>query len=502
MIIGENREGFGATTKRIFLSFKFFFGWIYLGGQLDMSTVSELGRSHLYCSGTKLSSIFYHLWTTFATLTSFVRNMTLFVFFSCLLLSCLPKTGYESTIIGSSSKINTIFSPAGQTKIARDSDGYWFVVVDDDAGTTDYFIKIIYSTTTANPTSSDDWVTTVLVAASGSPVVETVEGTIGAIIIDSNDTLHFVYIEEALGDIRYSYCDNLSEINCTDSWSDPVTLNVDLDNVAIHPTIAVDSDNTPHVIWYQVISRVRNIFYTKANATGGFYADKQMGTATVNKMFPRIAIDTDDTVHIAWQDADESAFCYLKSKDAANTAPALSTWKNSTYDNTTPDNVFTTDANDGRNIRGCSLVIDVYNNVWLGGTIAAGDDINVYRCPAGDNAWDSVSLAINSTYNYQVQLGAAGKGELHMVGINSTSNDVIYRKYTTSGGWDGDDTTIKEGIFEWPCIEKRIRPDSSSCIGLVWGDDTNDDVYWSTVEATPINLMPGAPKALTQREKD
>ena len=73
-----------------------------------------------------------------------------------------------------------------------------------------------------------------LVAASGSPVVETVEGTIGAIIIDSNDTLHFVYIEEALGDIRYSYCNNLSEINRTDSWSNPVTLNDDLDNVALY----------------------------------------------------------------------------------------------------------------------------------------------------------------------------------------------------------------------------------------------------------------------------
>lgn len=124
------------------------------------------------------------------------------------------------------------------------------------------------------------------------------------IVRTENGTLYVVFHQGATRKIQVE-----NSIDEGATWSAPTILSTLAGmaaNSQINARIAVDSNNTLHVVWAGMDGALRNIFYV--NYTGSWSTPIGIwneGNATAYvKAYPAIAIDEGDNVHVSWVGAN------------------------------------------------------------------------------------------------------------------------------------------------------------------------------------------------------
>jgi hypothetical protein len=124
-----------------------------------------------------------------------------------------------------------------------------------------------------------------------------------AIAVDSNDVVHVVFAGRHVGSTGYAqirYCKYTGG-----AWTAPINITVDsvTNNNNFLPSIAVDSNNNLHVVWYGGINGFSwyKIRYSTYNGVSwSSPANISEGVGTYQQTYPSIAVDSSNNVHVVW----------------------------------------------------------------------------------------------------------------------------------------------------------------------------------------------------------
>lgn len=168
------------------------------------------------------------------------------------------------------------------------------------------------------------------------------------IAVDSNNTVHISWYDGTVGiyEIYYTKLDNNGS-----TLVDTIRLtNYDFAR-SCRPTIATDSNNNVHIAWDDERDGNWEIYYTKLDDNGNTLVDDMRITNfSGNSMSPKIAIDTDNNVHIIWEDdRDGNTEIYYTKLD--NNGSTLINVTGLTVDHVTSDDP--------------AIAIDTNNNVHI-----------------------------------------------------------------------------------------------------------------------------------------
>lgn len=183
---------------------------------------------------------------------------------------------------------------AHQRQLVRTSDGTLYVVMRQDPTPRIYVKKSV--------DNGQNWIDQTQISTyAGMNGYDQVDACIA---VDSNDYLHVVWKGKADG---FTTHDQIWYAKYTDSWAAPVRIsdyagmNVNAQWTAF---IAVDSDDYLHVVWDGTATGYAflQIWYTKY--TDSWSAPLRISTlatmATNNQRYPSIAVDSSDNLHAVW----------------------------------------------------------------------------------------------------------------------------------------------------------------------------------------------------------
>ncbi len=228
----------------------------------------------------------------------------------------------------------------GLKAMARDSNGFWYVVW-ENASQTD--IVLAYSTT-STPLNTGGWALVTLVDNAGGGVIAAnpandTSGNYPSICMGLDDVLHFVWrAANASGTCYYATCTTAANAATAGNWSTPLLVSTDITDFSF----ALDYLGTPHLAGRGVTAQ--DLLYTKYDtATTAWLAPKTLSTVLANSTVAadsvNLCTDLDNRVYVAWRpDVTSTSNVYLlASSDAYAVAPASSTWLNLARTTATPD---------------------------------------------------------------------------------------------------------------------------------------------------------------------
>ena len=299
------------------------------------------------------------------------------------------------------------------TLIDSDSNGYTSIAIDSNDNIHISYYKnanggeLTYTTCSSSCSSAFSWTSTVV--DNGQRFLDQ------QITIDANNALHISYYDESNYDLKYAKCS--SSCSSTSSWT---TLLIDSDGqVGRGNSLAVDSNNNPHISYYDFINQ--NLKYatcssscelisswtnTTLDTTGNFGADTS------------IAIDSNDNIHIAY-----TGQFVINVNSLKYATDESGSWLYSTIETGTPsmssgfENSIAIDSND-------NIHISYYNNA--NGLNYATDYTGTWVISTLDTPRFSstryTDIAIDSGDNIHISYSATGVLEVRYVMADSTSN--------------------------------------------------------------------------------
>ena len=119
------------------------------------------------------------------------------------------------------------------------------------------------------------------------------------IAVDTNNNVHITWEDKRDGnyEIYYTKLDNNGN-----TLVDDTRLTTD-SSYSRDPTIAVDTNNNVHITWNDNRDGNYEIYYTKLDNNGNTLVDDtRLTTASSFSEWPAIAVDTNNNVHITWDD--------------------------------------------------------------------------------------------------------------------------------------------------------------------------------------------------------
>jgi len=344
-------------------------------------------------------------------------------------------------------------------QVVRTSDGTLYAVI-NDGGSCE-----VWSSSDGSSWAEQD--------AADNPACNTSTGTrIVAVAVDSSNTLHFVYNDDAsFTDINYipfTTSDNQFGTEATAIIQHSATASyVDID-------IAVDSNDKPHVVITNDQTGTDTVRYTN-KVSGSWKAAVTVDSVSGGFRGPSIAISEDNIPEIS----------HINSTDLDLTAAV---------GNVNDAASFTLQDVDANVLSGLvtSIGIDSSGNTWIGYVDENGatdfvtlvkhndaDAWTTWQAPVtNSNAGDEPSIAINGTDVY--------------VFYDDENADVKYDKYT--GSWLGE-TNLQTGTFQdvkakWSYYNNN---QGGSQIDYLYSDNT--DVYWASLG---LSTATGTPSIKTE----
>jgi len=137
--------------------------------------------------------------------------------------------------------------------------------------------------------------------------MESYPQSVPSIAVDSQDHLHVVWGGKATG---YTVANQIWYAEYTDFWQTPTRVSGygdggDMGNfIQANPCIAVDSDDRLHVVWFgkSPFRAQHQIWYRKYTMSwGGIVRISTYGNMAVNdQLYPSIAVDSQDYLHVVW----------------------------------------------------------------------------------------------------------------------------------------------------------------------------------------------------------
>ncbi|NVM31728.1 MAG: hypothetical protein HWN65_23015 [Candidatus Helarchaeota archaeon] len=281
-----------------------------------------------------------------------------------------------------------------------------------------------------------------------------------SIAIDSQDNIHVVWSDKTPGWWTNSITDYeilYSNYTSVSGWSDPICISDNAskwnDGSSGIPFIAIDNDDDLHVVWddnstgwWRASPADSEIFYV--NRTSSVWgnpipiSDDLTLWNTDTSHFPSIAVDSNDNVHVVWQ-------------DTTDTAPPPIGWDT-------------------------DMEI-LYRNYSSG----VGWGAFIGLSGVGDNDWN------NDLSEFPIIAIDPNTDVLHVVWQDDTNSisewgfdyEIFYSNSTNGGTWTNATALTGIGVNSWNNAYSGvpwITVDNLSRIHVVWHDDTDSPSEWGT----------------------
>ena len=280
------------------------------------------------------------------------------------------------------------------------------------------------------------------------------------IAVGSANSLYLVWSDDRDGNFEIYY-KNHTSIN---GWSNDVRLTNDT-AFSDCPDIDTDSNNTLHVVWYDTRDTDSEIYYKNYSSSGGWSSDVRLTNATGSSLWPDIAIDSSNNLHVVWYDArDSNTEIYYKNYSSSG---------------------------------GWSSDVRLTNNTAISESvhiaIDSGDNLHVvwyderdgnaeiyYKNQTSATGWsDDVRLTNDSGNSYNPDITIDSSNNLHVVWEDERdgNKEIYYKNYTSSGGWSNY-TRLTDDVSS--SNDPQIAKDSGDNLHVVWYDerDGNMEVYY------------------------
>jgi hypothetical protein len=281
--------------------------------------------------------------------------------------------------------------------IAIDSNNYIHVVWPD---LTSGNYEICYKKSTDGGTS---WATKRLTYNSGG-------SDLPVITADSNNHIHVVWRDYSLGYYEIYYK------RSTDGGATWTTKRLTYTNDAQLPAITADSNNNIYVVYRDFSPGNGEIFYKKSTDGGTSWTTKRLTYNSGNSWFPNVAVDTNNHVHVVWQDwTPGNAEIYWK---MSTNGGATWTTKRLTY-------------NSGGSVSpGIAVDSDDHIHVAWNEYTPGNPEIYYKRSTNGGSTWTTKRLAYNSGRSYLPTMVADPNNNIHVVWHDETPGnfEIYYKK--------------------------------------------------------------------------
>jgi len=340
-----------------------------------------------------------------------------------------------------------------------------------------------------------------------------------AVAIDSVNIIHVVWFDDTPGNSEIYY---KKSTNGGASWSVNQRLTWN-SGYSSDPSIALDSGDSIHVVWYDDTPGNDEIYHQKSTAGGKSWSPAQRITWTSgSSTAPAIAIDSAGALHIVWQEnmAGNDEIYAKNSSDGGTTWTAAKrlTWTSTdsrspalaidssdiiyaVWDDPLPGNgeIYGKRSTDGGETwssqkrltwtSGWSSYPDIAiappNTIHLAWSAEIPGDTELFyrRSPDGGETWDETTqLTWNSGGSGSPSVATDSADAVHIVWMDSTPGDpeIYYRKSADGGTTWGvsQRLTWTSGNSYLPVL----AVDSTGTVHIVWRDDLpgNIEVYYKS----------------------
>jgi hypothetical protein len=231
------------------------------------------------------------------------------------------------------------------------------------------------------------------------------------------------------------------------------------------PYVAVDSNNHIHVVWQDWDPGNAEILYKKSTNGGATWTTKRLTWTSGTSTAPEIAVDSSQHFHVVWQDetpGNEEIY-YKKSTDGGATWSTKRLTQNSGYSR---DPSIAIDSN------------DYIHLVWWDSTPGSFEAF-YKKSTNGGATWTTKRLTWNSTALWWPDIAVDSNNHLHVIYWERVINNYeLYHKRSTNGGttWATKRLTWNSGNSWFSSV--AISPNDH--IHVVWRDDTpgNNEIYY------------------------
>lgn len=283
------------------------------------------------------------------------------------------------------------------------------------------------------------------------------------IAIDSSDILHVLYSDGATLE-KEIYYKRSTDGGTTWVGTKRLTWNV---GISVGPYIAIDSSDDIHVVWSDMsFATFPELCYKKSTDGGTTWTGtKRLTWTTGISKFPKIAIDSNDHIHLVWVEhiSSNREIFFKKSTSGGNT------WAGTKRLTWTPD--FSRDP---------VIAVDSSNDIhvlWWEDT-SLEDNLFYRNSTDGGTSWEATKKLTWNDHSSRPSIAIDNNGHIHIVWNQYFANDEVSYKKSTDGGssWAATKRLTWNSDISYDPV---LVVDSFNRLHLIWNDKTpgNFELY-------------------------
>ena len=282
-----------------------------------------------------------------------------------------------------------------------------------------------------------------------------------AIALGSNDYIHVVWQDKTPGNNEIFYKKSTS--GGTTWTSKRLTWN---SGYSLGPVIALDSNNHIYVVWWDGSPGNAELLMKKSTDGGATWVSQRLTWNSGDSKIPFITVDSNDYVHIVWEDYSSGGYEIYHRKSTNGGA----TWS-------TKRLTFNTG-----NSQDSAIAVDSIGHIhvvwWDDSTYH--QEIYYKKSTDGGTSWSTQQLTDNSAYSYFPRIAVDANNHIYITWHDTVSgNSEVYMKKSTNGGatWTNKRLTWNSGFSG---LATPVT-DSNDHIHIGWSDSppaSNPEIYY------------------------
>jgi parallel beta-helix repeat protein len=266
--------------------------------------------------------------------------------------------------------------------------------------------------------------------------------------------------------------DNIAE------WSEDTRL-TSAPSDSYSPAIAVDTNNNVHITWYDYRDGNNEIYYTKLDNNGNTLVDdtRLTSVSSAYSSGQAIAVDTNNYVHITWHDnRDGNDEIYYTKLDNNGNTLVDDTRLTYDYPSTSASQVIAVDTNNNVHI------------TWEDWRHANPEIYYTKLDNNGNTLIDDTRITTDSYFSECPAIAVDTNNNVHITWYHYARDgyEIYYTKLDNNGNTLVDDTRLTPA-YSWS-KNPAIAVDTNNNVHITWSDsrDGNDEIYYKhSIASTP-----------------